>query len=215
MGSTRLPGKVLKPVGRDVLLGHILARLGGLRHPARVVVATTSAATDDPIASFCASRGVDCFRGSEPDVLDRYCRCAQQFGLDPVVRLTADNPFPDIEELDKLIALHQESGADYSHSFSTLPVGVGSEVFTRAALERAREEGRAAHHREHVNEYVLENPRLFNIRELRVSGPKARPDLRLTVDTEEDYARICAIAAGARADPVTTEEAIRLCTRSV
>ena len=213
MGSTRLPGKVLKPIGRDLLLGHILSRLQELHHPARVVVATTTRPGDAAIAAYCDLRGVVCFRGSEDDVLERFWQCAKQFDLDPIVRLTGDNPFPDIGELDRLIALHLTSGAQYTNSFRTLPVGVGAEIFSFYALERSHLEARASNQREHVNEFVLDNPLLFVTRELVVTGRKARPDIRLTVDTEEDYRKACRIAQEASSEPVSTEEAIQLCMR--
>ena len=136
MGSTRLPGKILKPIAGRPLLDHILGRLSALCHPARVVIATSDAKPDDTVAAFCAERGVDCFRGSEQDVLARYRECARERGFDQVVRLTGDNPFIDIGELDRLVELHLSGGHCYSDSFEQLPVGVGAEIFTLAALEQ-------------------------------------------------------------------------------
>ncbi len=127
MGSSRLPGKVLKPIGSKVLLEHIIYRLGFLRHKAQLVVATSDTSRDDVVASFCQRLGVSCFRGSELNVLERYYDCARQFGFTQIVRLTADNPFIDVCELDRLIDLHVTNNADYSHSFGVLPVGVGAE----------------------------------------------------------------------------------------
>ena len=214
MGSTRLPGKVLRPIGGEPLLGHVTGRLQGLRHRASVVVATTTAPADDPVSRWCESRQVQCFRGSELDVLDRYYRCALRFGLDPVVRLTADNPFTDIEELDRLIDQHVAEDNDLTHSFAALPVGVGAEVIAFRALERSHKEGTAGHHREHVDEYILENPGTFRIGKLEVAAAKRHPEVRLTVDTEEDYRRACYVAEHAAGRWAGTEEAIGLCSRS-
>jgi spore coat polysaccharide biosynthesis protein SpsF len=214
MGSSRLPGKVLMPIGRVPLLGHVVGRLSGLRPPATIVVATSTEAADRAIADWCAREGVRCFRGSEPDVLGRYYECAKAFGLDPIVRLTADNPFTDVAELDRLIDLHRAQGNDFTHAFGALPVGVGAEIFSFAALERSNLEGRAPHHREHVDEYMLENPALFRTGVLEVPPAKRRPDVRLTVDTEEDLRRACYVAEHARGRWCTTEEAIELCLRS-
>jgi spore coat polysaccharide biosynthesis protein SpsF len=214
MGSTRLPGKVMRPIGPLPLLGHILERLRALRHSAKIVVATTTNTADTAIEEYCEAQGTTCFRGSELDVLSRYVECARRFDFQHVVRLTADNPFIDAEELDRLIALHLERASDYASSLDGLPIGVGAEIFARALLERSHEEGRAPHHREHVNEYVLENLHLFKVARLAVSPKKARPDVRLTVDTESDYRRACHIVANARTTPVGTEEAIALCLRS-
>ena len=213
MSSTRLPGKVLKPIASRPLLDHVVGRLEMLRHAHKVVVATSVEAPDDSIAAWCGQRGIACFRGSETDVLARYEGAAQEFGLDPIVRLTADNPFTDMEELDRLITLHLENGSDFSHSFAVLPVGVGAEIFSFDALCRSAREGHAAHHREHVDEYMIENPQIFRTGALSVPAAKNRLDVRLTVDTEEDYRRACFIAEHAAGPWATTEEAIALCSR--
>ena len=126
--------------------------------------------------------------------------------------MTADNPFPDIEELDNLIDLHLRSHADYTHSFGVLPVGVGAEIFTFNALEESYKKGMKKNHREHVNEYIQENPDLFKINILSVPEEKHRPDVRLTVDTREDYLKACFIIEKSSDEYIKTEEAIRLCS---
>jgi spore coat polysaccharide biosynthesis protein SpsF len=214
MGSTRLPGKVLRPIAGKPLLGHVLGRLAALLHPVTVVVATSTLPRDDAISQWCESEGVNCFRGDELDVLDRYLRCAEAFGLDPVVRLTADNPFTDIAELDRLIDLRAREGLAYAHSFGMMPLGVGAEVFTLEALRRSHAEGHLPHHREHVNEYMQEHPELFHSDVLDVPAAKRAPDLRLTVDTEDDWLRACDLAGQSPQAWLDTEKAIALCLRS-
>jgi len=147
-------------------------------------------------------------------VLDRYYQCACHYSFDHVVRLTADNPFTDIEELERLIGQHLAEGNDYTHSFGYMPLGVGAEMFSFAALEKSAREGHAPNHREHVNEYIQENPGIFRISLLEVSATKKQPGLRLTVDTQEDYLRACGIAEYAPDRWIGTEEAIGLCSRS-
>jgi spore coat polysaccharide biosynthesis protein SpsF len=214
MGSSRLPGKVLRPIGEVPLLGHILGRLEGMRHRATVVVATSIHSVDDAVAAYCAGRDTPCFRGSELDVLERYYECAKQHAFAQIVRLTGDNPFTDIEELDRLIEMHLRDGNDYSHSIGELPIGVGAEILSFAALERSHLHGHEAHYREHVNEYILEHPKLFKSGRLDGVPPEKRgADLRLTVDTEDDYQRACRVAAHARGHWATTAEAIELCAR--
>jgi spore coat polysaccharide biosynthesis protein SpsF len=213
MGSTRLPGKVLKLIAGKVLLDHVLGRLSLLAYPVQVVVATSHLPQDDPIVHHCQSRGITVYRGSEIDVLDRYYRCACENGFEHVVRLTADNPFTDMEELQRLIEQHLNQHNDYTHSFDSMPLGVGAEIFTFEALEKSAREACAANYREHVNEYVQERPDVFRIGVLELPAAKRRPDLRLTVDTEEDYQRACAIAGQAPNRWVGTVEAIQLCSR--
>jgi spore coat polysaccharide biosynthesis protein SpsF len=212
MGSTRLPGKVLRPVGHLPLLGHVIGRLDLLAHRWPVVVATSTDARDDAIVAWCQQAGVATFRGSEQDVLDRYIKCARNSDFQHVVRLTADNPFTDMSELDRLVQLHLTGGFDYAHSFGMMPLGVGAEIITRSALERSHIEGHDPHHREHVNEYIQEHPELFRIGVLDVQADKRAPNLRLTVDTEEDWRRADALV---RHDPgrwIETQEAIKLCS---
>lgn len=211
MKSTRLPGKILMPIAGRPLLDHILGRLEQSRHRAAVVVATSTEPEDDAVERFSGERDVTCFRGDEHDVLDRYYRCARHHGFDQIVRLTGDNPFYDIAELDNLIDLHLREMSDFSHSFAALPVGVGAEIFSFAALEASHREGRADHHREHVDEFLLEHPERFSTSLLEVPAAKNHPEVRLTVDTPEDYRRACAIADQASGDFVTTEDAIALC----
>lgn len=213
MGSTRFPGKIIQPIGQRPLLEHILFRLSRLRHPATIVIATSDHPRDDVVEAFCVKLGVASFRGSEPDVLGRYYHCARQRQFRQIVRLTADNPFMDVEELDRLLDLHLRTGSDFSHSFGMLPIGVGAEVFTFEAIEASFLEAHAPHHREHVDEFLLENPERFKTSVLTVAVAKNRPNVRLTVDTEEDYRRACFIVEHAKTDPVDTEEAIELCLR--
>jgi spore coat polysaccharide biosynthesis protein SpsF len=213
MGSTRLPGKVMMPICGRPMLGHILDRLKLAANADIIIVATTTLPCDDAIKNFAEAEGVACFRGDEADVLDRYCRASEAFELDHVIRATADNPFVDPEEIERLIDLHLEKCADYSHAFGELPLGVGAECFTRDALERSRKEGLLPHHREHVDEYCIENPELFQIERLPVPPAKIAPELRLTVDTPDDFKRASLIydALYRPGGCITTEDAIGIC----
>lgn len=210
MGSTRLPGKILLPIGGRPLLEHVFERAALLRAPAKLVVATSTLPGDDAVERFCRERGVACFRGDEADVLERYRACAQEHGFGLVIRLTGDNPFTDVEELDRLVELRREKDAAFAHSFERLPIGVGAEIFTSASLEESARLGHAPHHREHVDEYLIENPGQFTTVKLSIPASKNRPDLRLTVDTEADRLRATFIVEHARSSPVETVEAIRL-----
>ena len=211
MGSTRLPAKVLKQIGDKNLLEHILFRLSYLKHSCKIVIATTILNQDDKIEDFCKKNSVNCFRGSEQNVLERYYICAKENSFEHIIRLTGDNPFTDIEELDNLINLHLKTKADYSRSFLSLPKGVGAEVFSFEALERSYVFGTKENHIEHVNEYIEENEDMFKISELRIKGIKNRPDVSLTVDTIGDYNKACFIVKNTKNEYITTKEAIELC----
>jgi len=211
MGSTRLPGKVLKEIGNKTLLGHIIYRLTYLKHDVEIIVATSQNSKDDKIIDFCVKNNIKYFRGDETNVLERYYLCAQQYCFENIVRLTADNPFVDIEELDKLIDVHIRNRLDFTNSFSVLPVGIGVEIFTFKSLEESFYMGKMPHHLEHVDEYMLENSNIFKTKVINPTESKNRPDIRLTVDTEEDYKKACFIVENSKNEYITTEEAIKLC----
>ena len=216
MGSSRLPGKVLMNIGNHKLLDHIMLRLELLDQDVEIVVATTQELKDDVIAHHCEEKEYNIFRGDEEDVLGRYYACAMKYGFENIVRLTADNPFTDVDELSRLIKLHLENESDYTHSFGKLPLGVGAEVFSFSSLEKSFKEGKKQNHREHVNEYIQENPEIFSIEVLSVPQSKIQPDLRLTVDTADDYERACSIVEHFQSGyKTTTKQAIEYCLESV
>lgn len=210
MGSSRLPGKVLRTIGNNTLLGHIVQRLLYLKHTVKLVIATSNLEKDNPIEEFCELENVECFRGSELNVLERFYKCSKKYNFDHIVRMTGDNPFPDIEELDNLIDLHLNNGADYSNSFESLPIGVGMEIFAFSALEKSFQEGKEPKHLEHVNEYIIDYPSMFKISHLKVKKSKNFPQVRLTVDTEEDFYKACFIAVNSKKKIITTQDAIKL-----
>lgn len=210
MGSSRLPGKVLKPFFHTTLLGWILDRLAVLPWP--VVTATSDEMYDDPIEQLCIDRGALCFRGSERDVLDRYRRCANHFHFEHVIRLTGDNPFPDISILKELVKLHLLKMPDYTHAFGALPVGVGSEIFSLEALECASLKGNRKNHREHVNEFIIENPGMFAIETVDIPKNLTCPDIRLTIDTSSDYERLLNYFSVPPSLQIDTHELIERCS---
>lgn len=215
MGSSRLPKKVLKKIGSKNLLEHIFFRLESLNTKAKIILATSTLEHDNEIEEFCLSNDISCFRGSESNLLERYYLCSKQNEFDHIVRLTGDNPFIDIEELENLIHLHTSSSSDYSRSFNSLPKGVGCEIFTFDALEKSYENGKKLNHKEHVNEYIEENENLFKISELNVIDEKKYPQISLTVDTAEDYEKACFIVNNAKNEFISTKEAISLCLQFV
>lgn len=211
MGSARLPGKVLMKVGDKCLLKHIIDRLNVLRTAdCKVVVATTKEKADDEIERFCRENAVACFRGDERNLLDRYWMCTVQYGFDDIVRLTADNPFVDITELERLIEMHKMCGAEYSYSDTELPEGLGAEIFSREALRRSVERAYKENHFEHVDDYILENMEQFICRKLELNVCKIHPEMQFTVDTKEQWEKACFIAEHAKDVFFGTLEAIQL-----
>jgi len=193
MGSTRLPGKVLKDVGGQSVLARVVRRAGRATLLDDVAVATSILSEDDVIAEDCIRLGVHCFRGDQADVLDRYYRAAQFCRADVVVRITADCPLIDPELADNTIDEFIEQRPDYASNslVPTYPSGLSVEVFTLVALQRAWREATQSYQRAHVTPYLYENPQLFSILSLTAEADYSR--YRWTLDTEEDLETIRAI----------------------
>ena len=186
MRSSRLPGKTIADVAGRPLLAHVVERVRSASRVDKVVVATTDQCADDPIAALCQIEGIQCFRGSEDDVLDRFYKTAQANGADVVVRITADCPFIDPAVIDKVIARFQAGDCDYvSNTLRyTYPDGLDTEVFSFAALERAWREGKKPSEREHVTPYL--RTKKFRVTNVESESPVPLGKYRWTVDYPAD-----------------------------
>lgn len=191
MGSSRLPGKVMRPMAGKPMIYWIIERLKMCRIPEILILATSTEDRDQPLADYAENLGASIFRGSESDVLDRYYECARLFKLDDIVRATADNPLVDPEECDRLLEFYYQKQLDFT-IISTdgergYPVGVGVEAFNFRSLQISWNKGLKAHHREHVDEYMLENPAEFKQEKMLAPLDKCGADISFTVDTNEEF----------------------------
>jgi spore coat polysaccharide biosynthesis protein SpsF len=193
MSSSRLPGKVLKPILGRPMLEFQIERLRRVHRFDRLVVATSTDATDDPISDFCQGLAVDCFRGSLDDVLDRYYRAAIAFHASHVVRLTGDCPLADPALIDRLIATHIDGDFDYTSTAlePTYPHGLDAEIMTFAALERAWAEAELPSEREHVTLYIYKRAKGMRLGSVTQSVDQSA--MRWTVDHDEDFAVVSRI----------------------
>lgn len=188
MDSTRLPGKVLKDISGKPMLWHMLNRLKLSNGIDNIILAIPNSVQNDRLEDLAKGLKLHCFRGSEEDVLDRYYKAALEFGGDVIVRLTSDCPLIDPCITDRVIEEHLLTDSDYTSSGikRTFPRGLDTEVFSFDALKRAHEEAKQDYEREHVTPYIYLHPEIFKLESVEASGKQRRPDLRLTVDTEED-----------------------------
>lgn len=191
MSSTRLPGKVLLDLDGQTVLKRGLMRARMARRLSEVMVATTVSPADDPIERECRRHGFRCFRGSEEDVLSRYCLAAEAAGATDVVRITSDCPLFDPALLDAMIEryLSAAEGAPIDYLSNTLkrtyPRGLDAEIFRFAGLKRAFEEARKPFEREHVTPYFYQHPELFRL--VSYEGAEDNSRFRWTLDTPEDW----------------------------
>jgi spore coat polysaccharide biosynthesis protein SpsF len=195
MGSTRLPGKVLKPIAGQPLLWHIVHRLKKCRLLEDIAVATTVNPADEAIVEWCNANGVIVVRGPEDDVLARYARAAEKLDADIIVRVSSDAPFIDAGFVDHLVATLIEQDGDYV----LLEEGAecaheGVDPFSRRGLDRLMMDAAgdpAA--KEHVTGYFKLHPDFVKIVRAAPYPALAKKGGRFTIDTPDDLAFIEAV----------------------
>lgn len=187
MSSTRLPGKVFRPIKGVPMVMHQISRIRRMRHLSDVVVATSVESSDDELAEFLTEHGVTVFRGPLNDVAARFLGALEAHPTDIAVRLTADCPLIDPEVVDSVIEKHVETGADYTSNVidRTFPRGLDCEVFNPSVLRELYEEGLTDFEKEHVTVGIYSRPERFHLENL--AGDVDHSDLRWTVDTPEDF----------------------------
>jgi spore coat polysaccharide biosynthesis protein SpsF (cytidylyltransferase family) len=187
MGSTRLPGKVLMKVGNVSLLEYQVKRLRLAKKIDKIVIATSVDKKNDQIRELCKKIGIECFRGSEDDVLDRYYQCSLKYHqYDNILRVTGDCPLIDPAVIDQVVSLFEEGDYDYASNVvkETFPDGMDVEIFKRSVLHEAAQKAELPSDREGVNEYILRGKKYKKGNLLAASDWS---HFRLTVDEKEDF----------------------------
>ncbi|BAY60656.1 acylneuraminate cytidylyltransferase [Calothrix brevissima NIES-22] len=217
MGSTRLPGKVMKELCGQTVLAHVIFRVKACSLIDEVVVATTTSYADNPIVTEAEKCGVKWFRGSEEDVLSRYYLAAKQYSADVVVRVTSDCPLFDPEVLSQMLEYFQDEtseGLEIDYLSNCLnrsyPRGLDAEVFTFGVLEKAFQAAQKPYEREHVTPYIYEHPEIFALHNQTYDEDIS--NYRWTLDTEEDWKLIQAVYVDLyqEGEIFTTDEVIAL-----
>ena len=188
-GSSRLPGKVLSHFKNKPMVTHTIERLKKCLNIDLIVLATTTTAQDKVLVRLAAAERVESFQGSEDDVLDRFFQAAKKYQADIVVRCTGDCPVIDPSVTDHIIDEHLKNGNDYTSNtvVRTFPRGLDTEVINFNTLERVAREAQKPFEREHVTPFIYQHPEQFSIGQVKAEPAQHQPDLRLTVDTLEDY----------------------------
>ena len=197
MGSSRLPGKVMKEIRNKSLLFYMINQIKSCKNVSKIIIATTNLEEDKKIVSFAKSQNVDVFCGDSKDVLDRFYQCGKEYESKSFVRLSGDSPFIDPNILDECIHKFEQNNFDYlSNTIKKIntkwkegnngyPTGMAVEVFNFEPLRKTWEEATEPTDREHVTEYIFHNPKLFKLS--GIENNENLSNLRLVVDYFEDY----------------------------
>jgi len=185
MTSHRLPGKVLMEVKGRPLLSYQIEQVRHARKIDDILIATTKNMEDDPIAQLARKEGLEVYRGSEHDVLDRYYQAAQKHGIEHILRLTGDCPLIDPIICDYVINLYMTSGADFVHTGPTFAEGNDCEIFSFINLEKAWNNAKLKSEREHCTLYLHNHPEKFN--KIVLTNDTDDSKYRFTVDNLEDF----------------------------
>ena len=188
MGSSRLPGKVLKEVCGKTLLEHLIVRLRRVKQVDNIVIATTIKEQDSQIVDLCIKLNTSFYRGPEDDVLSRYYEAALNYEADLVVRVTSDCPLIDPSIIDSVVSfyINNQDRADYVSNClkRTYPKGMDVEVSSFSILKEAYEEAKENYEREHVTPFIISRPSRYRLHNIEHSTNLSH--YRLTVDTPED-----------------------------
>lgn len=206
MSSSRLPGKVLLPVSvfdhmthkleSKALLELMCERVSRSNYVQEIIVATTTKPADDVICELCERIGVSFFRGSEENVLERVLGAVTYADADLVCKLTGDCPLIDPLVIDRTIISHLAGDYDYTSTClwnRTFPLGIEVEILWRNTLSKTAELTNDPIDQVHVTYFIYKNPQLFRLNSVTALSVECAPDLRITVDTQEDYEVIAKI----------------------
>jgi spore coat polysaccharide biosynthesis protein SpsF (cytidylyltransferase family) len=187
-GSTRFPNKIMKKIKDKTLLKIHVDRIKKSKRINSVIIATTNKQNDDLIENEAFKLKVNCFRGSEDDVLDRFYQAAKNYEPDYIVRLTSDCPLIDPNLIDEIIDQTIKTNADYCSNtlIESYPDGQDVEVFTFKFLKKTWEESILKSDREHVTPFMKNNKIQFNLVNFHSKNLEYEK-VRMTIDEPEDF----------------------------
>lgn len=184
--STRLPSKALLSLAGRPLTQHVVEKAKAIEGVDCVVIATGNNPANRPLEEIAEKSGVEIFYGSEKNVLERYYLAAQKYGGDYIIRITGDNPFTDSCYAALTVKKAVSENADLCAP-AGLPLGTSVEVIKHSALVECFNKSSSPYQFEHVTPFIKENPDMFKIVRYRADMPDVADNLRLTIDTPEDY----------------------------
>tara|TARA_B100000315_G_scaffold25642_1_gene22133 strand:- start:16 stop:801 length:786 start_codon:yes stop_codon:yes gene_type:complete len=197
MGSSRLPGKVLKSIQGKPMLWHIVDRIKSVTIIDEVIIATTDLSIDDPVANMALSNQIPCFRGSESNVLNRFFLAAKKYDGKHLIRITGDCPLIDPNTIETLINYYNSNSFEYCSVAcgagvagkgvnKRYPDGLDTEIFSFNVLNVAENEAISKLHLEHVTPFIWKQPDRFNLG-LLFPEKEDFSQYRWTVDNDVDF----------------------------
>ena len=210
LGSTRLPNKVMLPLpagGEKTIISEVIESVKDVSEISNVIVATSTSKVNNDLESYINSLKVECYRGSENDVLSRFYDIVIKHKFKYIIRLTADNPIVDNLLLKEFIRNFISNDLDYSYS-NNLPLGCNFEMMKASEIINAHENSENLFDKEHVTPFIKRNANktvdfIFN-------NIKVIPNLRLTIDYASDYAFINLIYTMLKGKPKSIKNIINL-----
>jgi len=210
MGSSRLPGKTMKKIDDHYVIDYVIEQLKLAKKSDTMIVATTNLVEDDIICDHLSLKRLKYFRGSSHDVLDRYYRCAKEFSIDVIVRITADNPLIDPQIVDLVINEYNIHTCDLVTNtiHRTFPYGTEVEVFSFKALEKAWKFAKKPSEREHVTPFIRDPENGFGL--INIENDNDLSFLRYTVDRHEDLELVKEITKNISKRPILMQDIVDL-----
>ena len=196
VGSTRLPFKMMLSLHGKPLIEWVIRRVQESKLLDSIIVAIPISKDNDLLERYILELGVKVYRGSENNVLERFYKSVKNKNYDQIVRICADNPLIDGNEIDNLINFYNNNKCDYDYNHiprgNNYPDGLGAEIITFSMLKYLYKVVSTQHHKEHCLSYLTENSNLFSIKTFNPpNGRLHHPNMKFDVDTFNDYKRLC------------------------
>jgi spore coat polysaccharide biosynthesis protein SpsF len=191
MGSSRFPGKMLAKLGPFTIIEWVLMRVKKANMLDEVLLATSDLPRDDVLVNIADQCNVSVYRGSESDVLKRFANAATKTKAETVIRVCADNPFIDPDEINRLVTFFESKDCDYACNHqnrldSNYADGFGAEIFSFNILQKVNFLAKDSRHREHITLYLWENKNSFIMMSVPAPVHLRYPQLRFDINTNKD-----------------------------
>ena len=211
LGSSRLPRKTMMKIDEEnTVLSFLLNQLKHSQLIEKTIVATTDLEEDDEIFNYVKKLGMECFRGSANDVLDRHFQCAKKYNFSKIIRIPSDKPLIDPEIVDMVVRKFNELNYDYVTNFQpyTFPYGTEVEIFDFDTLKKCWEDSELPSEREHVTSYIYKNKQKFHCH--NVSHQQNYSHLRWEVDRIEDLELVRKLVSMIKSRPILMKHILEI-----